>query len=200
MSESTQRIPGRDSEGFVDLEALRGAANRMTPTVFAVMYCAPALLTVSLTREVAPVAHELTPHSGAKVASVKRTVLASQLDVSVEIASRAVTRHYTTRVAFLAKRPGNLFPHMITVGRAMNNDILLLLDTVSKFHGYFTAHDGTWSFTDQRSSNGTSVNGVKLAEGKSHTLAPGDRLSFGGSIELAFHTPESLCAALRERA
>jgi pSer/pThr/pTyr-binding forkhead associated (FHA) protein len=190
-------VPGRDTEGFVDVATLHDTAQKLTAKAFATVYTAPALLTVGLNREVAPVAHEMTPRSGARLASIKRTILSGSSAVAPEAATKG--RSYSNRVAFLVKRPGNLFPQMITVGRAMNNDVLFLLDTVSKFHGYFTTREGPWEFTDQRSSNGTTVNGAKLPEGKSRVLADGDRLSFGGTIEVAFLLPESLHAKLLAR-
>src|SRR5579883_107672 len=70
-------------------------------------------------------------------------------------------------VVFLEKTDRNPFAHMITVGRAMNNDVVLADSTVSKVHAYFTRTPGGWMLTDQHSTNGTYVEGKQLPDGGS---------------------------------
>ncbi len=86
------------------------------------------------------------------------------------------------RAVVIQKRTGsNDFANMITVGRATNNDIALEISSVSKFHAYFTrdARDGRWYLHDAGSSNGTWLDGERLAG--SHAKAP---LRDGSSVQL----------------
>ena len=55
---------------------------------------------------------------------------------------------------------GNVFPGMITVGRARNNDVVLPSREVSSFHAWFSHEGGTWKVCDAESSNGTTVEGA----------------------------------------
>jgi hypothetical protein len=80
----------------------------------------------------------------------------TRLDVTV--VARATKPH----VFPLRKRPKNPFAHMVTVGRAENNDIVLPFGTVSKFHGYFLLESEGWSFVDAGSTNGTRVDVLRL--------------------------------------
>jgi hypothetical protein len=74
----------------------------------------------------------------------------------------------------------------VSIGRALNQDIVLRHPRVSKFHGFFqTATTGYWSVCDAGSKNGTSVNGVRLTPRKPVVVMNGDRVTFG-SIETAF--------------
>jgi hypothetical protein len=64
----------------------------------------------------------------------------------------------------LRKAQLNAFAMMITVGRAANNDIVLPYDGISKFHAHFTkAPDGAWTLADAKSTNGTFLEGKRLA-------------------------------------
>jgi hypothetical protein len=86
------------------------------------------------------------------------------------------------KAAVIQKRAGaNDFANMITVGRATNNDIALEVSSISKFHAYFTkdAREGRWFLHDAGSSNGTWLDGERLAG--SHAKAP---LRDGASIQL----------------
>ncbi|HZU99743.1 MAG TPA: FHA domain-containing protein, partial [Planctomycetota bacterium] len=60
-------------------------------------------------------------------------------------------------VHFLAKSHRNPFSGMITIGRASNNDIQLLVSSVSKFHASFAFLAGAWTIADQNATNGTFV-------------------------------------------
>src|SRR3954447_9125196 len=64
----------------------------------------------------------------------------------------------------LRKQATNAFAMMVTVGRAANNDIVFPYDGISKFHAYFTkAPDGAWTLADAKSTNGTFLEGKRLA-------------------------------------
>lgn len=103
---------------------------------------------------------------------------------------------YLYEVGFLVKRPGNPFPQFVSVGRASNNDLVFAVDSVSKFHGYFT-HDGEeWALTDYRSTNGTLLNGRKLDPAVATPIRSGDRIRFGTHLLAEFLDPAALHAKL----
>ncbi|MEZ0227307.1 MAG: FHA domain-containing protein [Planctomycetota bacterium] len=106
-------------------------------------------------------------------------------------------QRYNDRIAFLGKRAGNPFPNMISVGRALNNDLVVVLSTVSKLHGYFLCEGPTWTFIDHGSKNGTKINDAALAKNERKALAPGDRIQLGLELSAIFLTPEKLYDFLR---
>ena len=62
------------------------------------------------------------------------------------------------------------FGHMITFGRVPNNDIVISLPSVSKIHGYLHKDaEGNWWIYDQRSTNGTWLNRVRVPAGQRRT-------------------------------
>lgn len=74
----------------------------------------------------------------------------------------------------------------IHIGAARGNQITLLQDsTVSSHHASVTWEAGDLYLLDERSTNGTSVNGRKLEPGVRVRLQPGDRISIG-RCRLAF--------------
>lgn len=73
----------------------------------------------------------------------------------------------------------------VSIGRAMNQDIVLRHPRVSKFHAFFITKAGDWSIADAGSTNGTTVNGVRLAPRKPALLRSGDQVGFG-PIQTAF--------------
>jgi hypothetical protein len=75
---------------------------------------------------------------------------------------------------------GKDFSERISVGRAMNNDVVLRTEGVSKFHAWFVCDEEQCYYAvDAGSRNGTTLNGVALDEAPSHVEA-GDILLFGG--------------------
>ncbi len=102
------------------------------------------------------------------------------------------TDRYNDRIAFLDKREGNPFPHMISVGRALNNDLVIVLSTISKLHGYFLAERDSWSFIDHRSRNGTRINDEALPPSERRPVADGDRIRLGLELQAVFLLPPSL--------
>ena len=57
---------------------------------------------------------------------------------------------------------GGLFPGMVTVGRAPNNDLIIPGKDVSNFQAYFSGSGERWTLHDGNSSNGTFLRGVQL--------------------------------------
>ncbi|MBI3723570.1 FHA domain-containing protein [bacterium] len=82
----------------------------------------------------------------------------------------------------LTKRPGaNVFSLMVTLGRAPNNDIIVAHPAVSKFHASFAQTGDEWTVTDS-SSNGTWVDGEKLAPKTARALRIPTCLSFARAV------------------
>jgi hypothetical protein len=96
---------------------------------------------------------------------------------------------YGDKVAFVVKREGNPFLSMITLGRAGNNDIVVRLPTVSKFHVFFDRDGGRWFVTAQHSVNGTTVDGNPLVPGARVELRDGSRIRLGDDLEGVFYLP-----------
>lgn len=72
------------------------------------------------------------------------------------------------------------------VGR--EGDILLADPRVSRRHAQVTSEDGSILVEDLGSTNGSFLNGDKLAEGERKPVNPGDTVSFGG-LELKLSMP-----------
>lgn len=87
------------------------------------------------------------------------------------------------RIAPVKKRPGNPYPDRISIGRALNCDVVLRLPTVSKVHAHILI-EGPNSFTlrDNEASNSTFVNGRKLEAKASSKLQIGDEISLGALV------------------
>ncbi len=179
-------MPGATKEGFLSRDALAAQARAQTEDVFAKVYAFPALFVVDITVG-APGA------SGARDATVQA---GPQLMTMLGGSMNAF--RYLHEVGFLVKRPGNPFPQFISVGRAANNDLVFAVDSVSKFHGYFTLDDGRWAITDFRSTNGTELNGKRIEPTIPTPVADRARLRFGEHVVVEFLEPRSLYARLRE--
>jgi FHA domain-containing protein len=79
----------------------------------------------------------------------------------------------------LVKRAANPFSMMITFGRAPNNDLHIELGQVSKFHGYFSQARDDWQVTDAGSTNGTYLEGARLAHREAVKIEVGSELLLG---------------------
>ena len=73
----------------------------------------------------------------------------------------------------------NPFSDRVSIGRSRTNDIILLSPQVSKLHAHFLRDGEAWDLRDVGSSNGTFVNGARLASDQRARLAYGDILRFG---------------------
>lgn len=62
----------------------------------------------------------------------------------------------------IVKSARNVFPYGPTLGRTRNNDIVVPLSVVSKFHSWFQRQGETLYMYDANSRFGTFVNGVQL--------------------------------------
>ena len=162
----------------MSFRTLRTRARSQELPAFLASHPAPALLVVEVT-------------SGAPTGDPEATVRAGE-SLKPLLDTHESAYRYLNEVGFLVKRPGNPFSTFVAVGRATNNDLVLALETVSKFHGYFTCDEGRWLLTDQRSTNGTQVNGRALEPSTAHPLEDGDRIRFGDEITAVFLTPQTL--------
>lgn len=106
----------------------------------------------------------------------------------------------TTTCAIALTKPEGEY-HMISVGRASNSDICVVYSHVSKFHAYFKkdmrSHE--MMLVDPGSTNGTQVNGRKLAPKESHVLEDGDKVVFARVIRGAYHTSEGMWSFIAQR-
>ncbi len=79
----------------------------------------------------------------------------------------------------------------ISIGRAPTSDILLSKDKLtSRRHATIRYENGNYSIHDERSANGTFVNGQQLEEMMPRTLQDGDHIGIG-EYELVFLASES---------
>jgi hypothetical protein len=96
----------------------------------------------------------------------------------------------------VVKRPGaNAFALMVTVGRATNNDVVLVDGAVSKFHLSFTQRDGKWLVTDS-STHGTWLDGNKLVRGAATPIESTAMLTLARQLSLCFLSAEDLFSYL----
>ena len=176
-------FPDARKDGFLAQEDVRRRAQELSIEAFVAAYPAPALL----------------------VAEVSVGGGGGDADATVKPGPQLLTTfrkggnvfHYMDSLAFLVKRPGNPFPRFVSVGRASNNDLVVSVENISKFHAYFSCDGGRWSLTDYRSTNGTLLNGERLDPQAARPVADGDIVEFGDQIKLRFLLPESLYKTLR---
>lgn len=67
--------------------------------------------------------------------------------------------------------------HLTTIGRALDNDIVVADSRVSRYHAHVEVLDGGFRIRDLASTNGTFVAGRRIAEA---ALVPGEEVSLGG--------------------
>lgn len=74
---------------------------------------------------------------------------------------------------------------VVRIGRAAGNEVVIPDDSVSATHARLEFDEGAWRITDLESTNGTYVEGVRLAPQVPTPLAYGAAVRFGG-IPLEF--------------
>jgi hypothetical protein len=92
----------------------------------------------------------------------------------------------------LVKGKNNPWPH-ISVGRARNNDVVLLDPSVSKLHAHIERDAEGYLLRDAGSRNGTSVNELALQPQQTVRLQSGAKLVIG-NVELMFLDPREFHA------
>lgn len=114
--------------------------------------------------------------------------------VSAEPARLAAEPAATPRIAdhqLIARADGGRYPlakPVITLGRALDNDVVLEDTRVSRYHAELRLRNGRFHLRDLRSTNGSFVNGRPTSEAG---LSPGDVVSLGG-LELVFEVATEL--------
>lgn len=78
---------------------------------------------------------------------------------------------------------------VVRIGRAAGNDVVIPDDSVSATHARLEFEAGAWRITDLESTNGTYVEGVRLAPEVPTPLAYGASVRFGG-VPLHFRAVE----------
>lgn len=82
--------------------------------------------------------------------------------------------------AMLAAEDGRLVPldaPITSLGRALDNDVVIADSRVSRYHAEIRGSPRGWVVRDLGSTNGTALNGTRVTEAR---LAPPDELSLGG--------------------
>lgn len=169
------------------------AARRLSREEFVAQYPDPILWVVpppGTTGKITASADPIDP-----VESYRRTILQ---DDEVE-ADPAAAAAYLGLAAPVRKRPNNPFPHMISVGRAGNNDVVVPLGTISKLHAYFlkSLSGEGWSLTDWTSTNGTTLAGTRIEARETVPLESGTCLSFGKELWAHFYLPADFHEAVQ---
>lgn len=178
MTHQDWTCPDADADGFVFYEMLKQRVFGMPLEQFLREYPVPALLVVYRERDAGQDVLDPTD-SGVQL-------------LTVSIKSSSILR-YLGKVAFVTKRPGNPFAHLISVGRSAKNDITIAVDSVSKVHGYFVPGEQEgWSFTDHGSTNGSLLDDVELESGRKYPLEDGALLQLGLEVMLEILSPEAL--------
>jgi len=185
LSIQTIALPGASKEGFFAQEALGAQVQAQTAKTFSEVYAFPALYVADITLG--------APGKGGE----RDATVQAGPQLMTLMNQNANAFRYLHHTAFLVKRPGNPFPQFVSVGRAANNDVVFAVDSVSKFHGYFTEDHGQWSLTDFRSTNGTELNGKKLEPTIATAVKAGDRIRFGEHVAVLFLDAAALHAKLK---
>lgn len=79
-----------------------------------------------------------------------------------------------------------LRPGLNVIGR--EGDVLIADGKASRRHAQITSENGTLTLEDLGSTNGTKVDGTRLAPGERRTLVGGEKISFGG-VEMQVSLP-----------
>ena len=74
----------------------------------------------------------------------------------------------------------------MTIGRDVNNDVVINDAEVSRKHARLILHSGGYVLEDLGSTNGTFVSGERLVG--PHTLRPGEMITLGENVSLAFES------------
>jgi hypothetical protein len=130
-----------------------------------------------------------SPAPAAMVADDEPEVLDADDDSDAEVipgatAVFAAPRPNTPRAQLAVRSVGqpvsrlNVRPGTIRLGRALDNDIVLPDDKVSRHHGQIGIRLGMLVYTDLGSTNGSYLNGAAVTE---IALGPGDVLQVGAS-------------------
>lgn len=103
-------------------------------------------------------------------------------------------------VTSISKKQNRPFQDQIGVGRVANVDVSLPLSQVSKYHGYFTQlEDGSCTFTDTGSTNGTTVDSERIPPKTPVPLEDGSEICFGRH-RFRFYGAQAFCELVARKA
>lgn len=115
----------------------------------------------------------------ARVGSIEKTP-------SVDLVARVTIRDNAYEVP-LSLKPGG---RRLSVGRVSDNELALNDSSVSKIHAALTMNEqGTLLVADTGSTNGTFINGRRIAYGEARQIEAGDVVGFG-DVEVRFRKNE----------
>ncbi|MHC4779505.1 MAG: FHA domain-containing protein [Planctomycetota bacterium] len=99
-----------------------------------------------------------------------------------------------SRVFRIIKQEEDSFGAKISIGRSLNNSIVLRHPSISKFHAYFTAGEVRVEhhITDVNSKNGTFLNEVRLTAMQKSEVRNGDKIRFGDDLVFLFLEAQDL--------
>ncbi len=137
--------------------------------------------------------------SAADLSVARPTITEVRLDESG--VRRAESTASLSLVVYPVRRSGKSASHLITLGRAPDNDVVVPDVSISRFHAFVKeGATGAWLMQDAGSTNGTTVNGHSVprqGHGPAAELSPGDDVRLG-QVELTFLDCEALVSfALR---
>ena len=98
----------------------------------------------------------------------------------------------------LAKKTNASFQDKITLGRTLNNDVVVNDTSVSRLHAYIRREGNGWIIADAGSKNGSWLKGARL-EPRREVPIPSKAVIKLGEVELTFYTAADLFAALGGR-
>ncbi len=85
-------------------------------------------------------------------------------------------------------RPGQIFQlhrSTMSIGRDPGNQVVINDPQVSRQHARITPQGGLFILEDLNSTNGTTVNGIRITD--AYTLAHGDEIGLGDDVTLVFY-------------
>lgn len=114
------------------------------------------------------------------------TEMLKEDEVTAPVAVNTSAQISQVEVYPLIKKPAAAFPEIITIGRTVQNDVVLANHSVSRLHMYVRYSDGQWWITDAGSKNGSWIEGQKLKARCEVKLSP-MALVRVGELFLTFH-------------
>ena len=133
--------------------------------------------------------------SAADLSTPRPTITEVRLDGDPGASARVESTANLSLVVYALRRNGRSASHLITLGRAPENDVVVPDVSISRFHAFVKqGANGRWLIQDAGSTNGTTVNSHSVprqGHGPPAELSPGDDVRLG-QVELTFLDCEAL--------
>jgi hypothetical protein len=133
--------------------------------------------------------------SAADLSTPRPTITEVRLDGDSRAPARMESTANLSLVVYPLRRNNRSASHLITLGRAPDNDVVVPDVSISRFHAFVKqGASGRWLMQDAGSTNGTTVNGSSVprqGHGPATELSPGDDVRLG-QVELTFLDSEAL--------